>query len=404
MKKRAWALQGVKMKHKKIKISVLLFCLAWLFCGCQETPQEVRDRMGSYGENRQMASKERKYCTIDELKKAKLSEVDVELDNIKLPKDVDFSDIESIAFLELSFEENYTKQREEALKLFGIEETSLVSDTLDTERNMGRTVTYDNPAQAKYLAVEDNGFVSFIGGLTYDFINDKAKYQDTPEKYDLDMDDISGKMVELKEGETEIAAVRESAEQWLDDNMPMEGCEYRISDVYVRELDCSGEQRKQLSLYAEICCKGLRFNSYASVERNGARQVDFYMHGIQLNYDGMDALSFYSNGVGKITINSREEIDEVIDLQSAVQRMNEEMSGFRELNISKILPMYVLYPIYETDEEPYAVPGQKLEGRPVYAFIIEEGVDDTEFGINKSNATKVIFVDMVTGEVTTDIG
>ena len=349
-----------------------------------------------------MASKEQKRCTIDELKEAKLSEVDVELDNINLPEDVDFSDIESIALLELSFEENYMGQKGEALELFGIEEESLV-DTFDA-KNMGRTVIYDSLTHAKYLAVGENGFVSFVGGLTYDYINDKAKYQDTPEKYDLDIDDISGKMVELKEGKTEIAAVRETAEQWLDDNMPMEGCGYRISDVYVRELDCSGEQRKQLSFYAEIWCQGLRFNSCASKMSDSGSQMDFFIQGIQLNYDGMDALSFFSNSVGKIHIDSREEVDEVIDLQSAIQRMNEEMSGFRELNISKILPMYVLYPIYETDEELYGAPGQKLEGRPVYAFIIKEGVDDTEFGINKGNTTRTIFVDMVTGEVTTDIG
>ena len=133
-------------------------------------------------------------------------------------------------------------------------------------------------------------------------------------------------------------------------------------------------------------------------------QMDFFTQGIQLNYDGMDALSFFSNGVGKIRIDFREEIDEVIDLQSAIRRMNEEMSGFRELNISKILPMYVLYPIYETNEELYGAPGQKLEGRPVYAFVIKEGVDDAEFGISKGNTARTIFVDMVTGEVTTDIG
>ena len=214
------------MIRNKTKMLILLFSLICLFCGCQETPQEVRDRMEHYGENGQMASKEQKRCTIDELKEAKLSEVDVELDNINLPEDVDFSDIESIALLELSFEENYMGQKGEALELFGIEEESLV-DTFDA-KNMGRTVIYDSLTHAKYLAVGENGFVSFVGGLTYDYINDKARYQDTPEKYDLDVDDISGKMVELKEGKTEIAAVRESAKQWLNDNMPMEGCEYRI--------------------------------------------------------------------------------------------------------------------------------------------------------------------------------
>lgn len=160
----------------KIKISFLLLCLACLCCGCQETPPEVRERMAGYGENKQMASKERTYCTIAELKGEKLSDADMRLDNVILPQDVDFSGIESIAVLNLSFEENYTENREEAIDLFGIDENSLISDTLDEERNMGGTVIYDSPIDRKYLAVEDNGFVSFVSGLTYDYINDKAKY------------------------------------------------------------------------------------------------------------------------------------------------------------------------------------------------------------------------------------
>ena len=90
------------------------------------------------------------------------------LDNVILPQDFDFSGIESIAVLNLSFEENYTENREEAIDLFGIDENSLISDTLDEERNMGGTVIYDSPIDRKYLAVEDNGFVSFVSGLTYD--------------------------------------------------------------------------------------------------------------------------------------------------------------------------------------------------------------------------------------------
>ncbi len=388
----------------KIKISFLLLCLACLCCGCQETPQEVRERMAGYGENKQMASKERTYCTIAELKGEKLSDADMRLDNVILPQDVDFSGIESIAVLNLSFEENYTENREEAIDLFGIDENSLISDTLDEERNMGGTVIYDSPIDRKYLAVEDNGFVSFVSGLTYDYINDKAKYGAILEKYDLEAEDISGKKAGLEEGEVDIAAVQKSAENWLKEEMPIKGCEYRISDAYVRELECSGEKKRQLSFYAEVFYRGMQFNSYASKQHGDSAQVDFYMYGIQLNYDGREQLSFFSNGVGKIHIDSSKEIHEVIDLKSAIQLMNEEMSGFRELNITKILPMYVLYPKYKTDEELYSTPGQTMEGRPVYAFLIAEGTDDTEFGINKSNAYKAIFVDMVTGGVTTNIG
>ena len=45
-----------------------------------------------------------------------------------------------------------------------------------------------------------------------------------------------------------------------------------------------------------------------------------------------------------------------------------------------------------------------MEGRPVYAFIINEGEDDSVLGIYKSNSCKFIFVDMITGEITTNIG
>lgn len=392
------------MNSTKVKVSFLLLCMAWLCCGCQQAPQEVLERMDSYGENKQMASKERDYCTIAELKRTKMSDSDVKTDNIILPQDVDFSEIESISILNLSFVENYMENREEAIDLFGIDENSLINDTFDAETNMGGTAIYDSPVDRKYLAVEDNGFVSFVSGLTYDYINDKAEYGATLKKYDLEAEGLSGKKVEFEEREVDIAAARESAETWLNENIPMKDCEYRISDAYVRELSCSGEKKRQLSFYAEVFYRGMQFNSYASKQHADNAQVDFYMYGIQLNYDGWEQLSFFSNGVGKINIDSGKEINEVIDLKSAIQLMNEEMSGFRELNITKILPMYVLYPTYQTDEELYAVPGQKMEGRPVYAFLIAEGSDDTEFGINKSNAYKVIFVDMVTGEVTTNIG
>ena len=69
---------------QKIQICVLFLCLA-IFCGgCQETPKEVQQRMENYGENKQIASEEISYCTVEELRKTTRSDINVELDNMYL--------------------------------------------------------------------------------------------------------------------------------------------------------------------------------------------------------------------------------------------------------------------------------------------------------------------------------
>ena len=52
------------MCWRKIKICLILACLTVSVCGCQEVPQEVKERMETYGENRQMAEEQINRCTI----------------------------------------------------------------------------------------------------------------------------------------------------------------------------------------------------------------------------------------------------------------------------------------------------------------------------------------------------
>ena len=386
---------------QKIQICLLFFCLAMLCGGCQETPKEVQQRMGNYGENKQIASEEISYCTVEELRETTRSDIDVELDNMTLPAKLDFSELEGIARLELSFEKKDLENRENILGLFKIEEKSLQSDE---KTKIGRQVVYDSATDKKYLALEENGFVSYVSGVTYDYINDKVKHKGILEKYDLDLDDISKERVGFQDGEAGIAEVRDLAEDWLEEHMPIAQCNYIVSDAYVREMETSEGSRKQLSFYAEISYQGVRFNSYASWMAKTGSQMELAAYGIQLNYDNRDQMSFFSNSVGRLKIDSAEKVSEIVDLESAIRLVNREVSGFHQLKIDKVLPLYALYPKYNTEEELISFPGQKVEGRPVYAFIIIDGEENAEFGINKENACKVIFVDMVTGEVWTNIG
>lgn len=337
---------------------------------------------------------------MEELKKITRSDINVELDNMTLPDNLDFSGLEGIAHLELSFEERDLENRENTLNLFEIEEESLQSDE---NTKLGRQVVYDSAADKKYLAMEENGFVSYVSGVSYDYINEKVKHKRILEKYDLNIDDISKKYLKFQNGEACISEMRDLAENWLQEHMPIAQCKYVVSDAYVREMESSEGSRKQLSFRVEVSYQGMRFNSYAGEMGKVGTQVGLATYDIQLNYDNRDQLSFFSNGSGRFKIASAQKVEKIVDLQSAVRLVNREVSGFNQLRVNKILPLYALYPKYQKEEQLFPFPGQKVEGRPVYAFIIIDGEENAEFGINIENTCKAVFVDMVTGEVWTNI-
>ena len=64
--------------------------------------------MDRYGDNKQVNTEELRRCTVEELKTTKMSDLQIDLDNMTLPEDVDFSQIESIAVLDLAYEDAFT--------------------------------------------------------------------------------------------------------------------------------------------------------------------------------------------------------------------------------------------------------------------------------------------------------
>lgn len=346
-------------------------------------------------------SEEIKYCTVDELKEIKIADITVKLDNMTLPDEVDFSNIDMIEELDMAFDDNYLESGKQFLEVFNINKSTLVDEG---ETFTGKTVTYDSEKEKKYFTIEDNGFMSFVSGITYELVNSDLQ-QSVEAKYDLDVDDISEENVQFESGNVKLHQIRTKAEDWLERYLPASDFEYEVSDIYVRNFKDGDDEYNQISLFAEIEYKGIPFNAYG-IETGfdgTSGKVNLMTYGVNMNYEE-EKLTYFSNGVGGLKINSSKKVDKIIDLESAVKIVNEEISGFNKLNISKIIPIYALYPQYKSSEEQFSYEGQKVEGRPVYAFIINEGEDDSVLGIYKSNSCKFIFVDMITGEITTNIG
>ena len=74
--------------------------------------------------------------------------------------------------------------------------------------------------------------------------------------------------------------------------------------------------------------------------------------------------------------------------------------------MAEIEPIYILRPVYEeTGKTYYLKAGRQIETRPVYSFMIQCADDNkSENGILESNEYAYVNIDMITGEVYTNLG
>lgn len=383
-------MQG-KIERRRVVWTGVFICLAMLASGCQQTPREVSERMADYGDNEQMNSEDIRYCSLSELQAADIDKINVRLDNMVLPEKIDFSGIESVSSLELSFEKSFADRKDEVAAIFGVDSKSLV-ENFDKKT---RSRSFASDTDHTYFSVSDEGFFSYFSGLDKQQLGETASHKRFLGQYDLDTEDVSGKSIDFGNGEkAELPELCQKTEKWLNDSIPLNGCKGHVVDAYVRELQTENGVRRMLSLGVELSYKGIRFNSYAT-----GSGVEFAEHGMWIDYDGADSLCGFSNGTGTLKVDSEKPVERIVSFESAVKLVNEKVSGFNENKIKKILPMYVLRPEYETEKYLYPVPGQKVSARPVYAFLVKTEEDDSEFGINKSNVYNAVLVDMETGDV-----
>ena len=142
------------MKYVKRMFVALLSGL--FLCGCQAVPEEVKENMKEYGDNRQKEVSEITYCSKKLLKTVKLPEVTGS--SFSLPEEVDFSDIEDVEVLHLSIEKNFLTDSniKKYTTLFGAEREKLEEQD-GGESSWGNQLIYDNKAEQNYMHMMKNG-------------------------------------------------------------------------------------------------------------------------------------------------------------------------------------------------------------------------------------------------------
>ena len=397
-----------KMKEGFLFLCLLSLCI---LCGCRKTPDEVMERAKDYGENKQIKEDvEPIYCKPDELKNAGIADIDIDTGNIELPDKVDFSGVEDVCLLHMSYEKDFLSDKDRYLKLFGVNKDTF-SERSDSGM-LGVCENYDSKKAKKGFNISENGFISYYAGVTYDFIagdndEDEEEFQAAIEdEYDIDNDDLSGVKIVFGDKDVKILNICRKAEKWLEENMPMPKLEYHVSDAISRTIKYPENKKEStvLSLCAELEYNGIRLNNHITTSSDDTSDDVITKYDVNINYDASGNITFFSNGSGKIKVDSAESLEKIVDFKSAVKLVNKKMADFNKLKVERIIPLYAIYSTSNFENDEYiSDPGKKVEARPVYAFLFDKREENEDIGISKEYENFVL-VDMETGELTTDFG
>lgn len=386
---------------KRLKFGILLIvCL--LLCACESAPKEVEQDMKKYGNNEQLKETKVKYCTVEELGKTDIKKVKERNPGIDIPDDIDFSDIKEVNLVTTKYDDNYIdKNREEYTKLFGVDNNRL-KESENGNNGGGKYLIYEDKEQ--YFCIGDEGFLANISGK----LNSDAKIKDSKVigQYNLTKDDISDINVDFRSGRVSLKEMVSKTEDWYKDNFESKTVDYKITDVIIRKVEYEDEFIVQLSLCGEFFYKGMVFNNHFStfVENYGSNYSSYVTYCTQNEYTDVDDVDWFTINNSTFEILDANKINKIVDFESAVRIVKEKLSDFRTIKFADVVPLYASI-IKGEEGKDSIISGLELEARPVYAFLVGQDIQ-SDTGCNISVPSKyknVVLVDMITGELFTDL-
>lgn len=395
------------IKKVLMLLSLALFQVVFL-SGCKQTPQEVKERQADYGDNSQRDEEvELEYCTLDELKKIDLSDIKDGY-NVNLPDKFDCSGISEIGVLDMQNDSGHFDLKDKYVELFEIDEDTLNYEAVDEEKTVF-CYSSDDRKTRRSFTLYDNGGLSYVSDLSYDIAEGKVSGIDTYETYNTYYDDISDKTIDFDGKSVPFGKIIDSAADWSKEHLGIQDMEYGVTDIYARNIETKKGARSQMTLLLGMYYKGVLLDPYMyDWEEDGSEEDGTYKSimkvencNLKLNCDGMDKFSYVSRS-NKYKINSVKSVDKVITPECAIRIINKYFSGFNKIDVSEFRVIYGLIHSRDDKGDSGNNTTTQVEGRPVYAFWInKENNGISDFGINVL-PEHYIYVDMITGQITTD--
>lgn len=377
-------------------ILLVAFFILCLLAGCQQTPNEVLDRMKNYGDGKQIEKSEEDYCSIEELKNAKMEDIEHTPDNLELPKQVDFSRIESISNLTLKRYENYGTYKDDIAVMLGVRNPSWIMEEGDSE-----WYEYEDEERKIYLAVDENGEVIYISNDLYED-SENGENPPTIQRIYLNREECPATTCKMKDEEILLPDLINHVDKWIDNNEHFQDeFDYEAKTVFVKEKE---DKTNRVSMVFQKMYKGVGLN-YIAFGNGGwdMKSLPYTGAEIDITIDELGTPCFVGDETN-LYIEKEEPIDEVLTFNSAVNLVEQKLSGFSKIKVCEIRVEYMIQAkMGENEENNTFMPGAVFHTTPVYSFLIEfqEEYDDT-LGIMECNEYAYVNVDMTDGTIITN--
>lgn len=379
------------MRRYKIAPFLLFMCL---LAGCQQAPDEVLERMENYGKESPIEEVQQEgYCTVEELREAAIDDIDHEPDNLELPSQVDFSGIESIGLLTVKRYEDYEENKENVAEFFGV-------DIPEWEMVGEENQWYQYSDADIYLAVDDNGEISYICGESYDNLSNE-QWLTIVSQVHLGREDCPELTCRLEDGDIRLSDVLKNMQEWVDENeLLQDEFDYELRTAYVGEKPDGGNM---VDMTFQCMYKGVGL-SYIAFGNGGMdmKSLPYIGPAVTIAVDDMSSTSFYVDQ-DRVYVAEETPLERVVDFKSAVELVEQKLAGFSRLKVCEIRAEYFIRAeVGENPDNNQSMAGAVLHARPYYCFFIEVDVDDTTLGSREGNRYVYVCVDMEDGSVMTN--
>lgn len=388
------------MRTKSVYI-ILCISMAILVSGCQQVPEDIKERAKRYQNAEKVEENDIKYVSLSHVLDHQKEVLGKSYQNLEFRKTVHLEQPESISVLSMTIANPFGSREKFAdvcSAFYGTDkyrqEITRLENVPEYPNGAGVYVFHYNGDETMDSGtMTDDGFFALHkkGTKIYEFNTASHVYHVDWNENMEDTYDLNGEKVSIREA---VSYVNE----WCNKNWTILEPEYsyRVKTVYV----CPAGQTNYYSF--DVCkfYKGMPFDD-----------IDFYMDDV-IYYQNMlyavmeykGELSFFRNNANSYDIvNNEAHDDKLIGLEQAVLLAQEKMSGGQKFEITDIDLKYVIRSDMSQEEAiekklSYATPGLPVTVRPVWSFIMEYPMteeDHVDLGLPR----KFINVDMITGEV-----
>lgn len=392
-------------KQFKISSKVMIVCLFVLLImtGCQSTPEKVKQNMNKYGDNKYENGITLNYCDVDKLKETDMSDCVSRDDNIEYPKSINFSKISTVETGTFRFVSDYVENAEYYNELFKMPDVNGESFSGKLKGDTG--VTYEDKVNKKYLYIGNGGTISYVNQGFYDGSYECDMSQKI-EKIYIDRGESTDRVLNLNGEKVNLDDELNYALKSSKEFIPDDSFNSHVRTVFIRK-DTKGNDLVSMNVVFDY--KGVVldfFGGHISVNEEFDSTVNEMDNFINVAFAKKNDIGFMNvNGI--LNVEKSEPVNKVIDFSTVVKIFENKMATFNKLRVLEIEPVYMLKPVYNSaDGEYYAAGGNEVKFTPVYSFLIQCKCqdDNSAAGVLEANDVAYVNVNMITGEVTTDMG